>query len=266
MPDLVKLLKNLPPIKSLRRQRGQRIYLSKWGAGYHHGAFKSFAEARAWLPSNREFSFPSFVDEYVNERSHRIYAFDYPVLFWLRKALDDGARSVLDIGGSIGNQYYAYGQYIHYPPDLSWHVQELPAFIQVGRELAQKRQAPRLTFSDQLDPATLNADILIAAGALEFIEGFDLASFLKHAKQRPRHILLNKLPLYDGPTHVSTQNIGNGSFVPHHVYNRQQFIAAIEQTGYRLADSWSVPERGFQVPGQPENSFDEYAGLYFTAL
>lgn len=266
MPDIVKLLKNVPPVRQLLRKRGERLYLSKWGQGYHHGAFNSFAEARAWLPRTPEFSFPDFADEYINERSHRIYSFDYPVLLWLRRAFDEGASSVLDIGGSVGNQYYAYGQYVDFPAELSWHVHELPAFIKIGQELADKRHARRLTFSDKLVPEELNADIWIAAGALEFMEELVLDRLIGQARQRPRHVLLNKLPLHDGPTFVSTQNIGNGSFVPHHVYNRQQYVAAIEKAGYRLVDSWSVPDRRFQVPGQPENSFDEYSGLYFKAL
>jgi putative methyltransferase (TIGR04325 family) len=266
MPDIVNLLKNFHPIKSLLRQRGMRLYLSPWGVGYHYGSFKSFAEARAWLPKTREFSFPDFVNEYIDERSHRVYPFDYPVLFWLREAFEAGASSVLDIGGSIGNQYYAYGKYLKYPSGLSWRVHELPAFIKVGQELAQKRNAPNLSFSDQLDPAQMDADVWIAAGAIEFIEAVQLDQLLAQARKRPRHVFLSKLPLHDGPTYVSTQNIGNGSFVPHHVYNRQQYIAGIEKAGYRLVDSWAVPDRRFLVPGQPENSFDEYSGLYFTAL
>lgn len=266
MPDIVKLLKNSRPVRSLLRQRGERQFLSKWGEGYHHGSFSSFAEARAWLPKTKEFSFPDFVNEYIDERSHRIYPFDYPVLFWLRQAFDEGATSVLDIGGSIGNQYYAYGKYLSYPTQLTWQVHELPAFIKVGQDLALKRKAPQLSFSDQLDPDQLVADVWIAAGAVEFIETLALDQLLAKACKRPRHVFLSKLPLYDGPPYVSTQNIGNGSFVPHHVFNRQQFIAAIEKAGYRLADSWAVPDRRFVVPGQPENCFDEYSGLYFTAL
>ena len=266
MPDIVNLLKNFHPIRSLLRQRGQRQFLSKWGVGYHYGSFGSFAEARAWLPKTKEFSFPDFANEYIDERSHRVYPFDYPVLFWLRQAFEEGSNSVLDIGGSIGNQFYAYGKYLKYPANITWQVHELPAFIKVGQDLALQRNAPQLSFSDKLNPEQLAADIWIAAGAVEFIEGLALDQLLIQARQRPRHVFLSKLPLYDGPTHVSTQNIGNGSFVPHHVFNRQQYIAAIEKAGYRLVDSWGVPDRRFQVPGQPENSFDEYSGLYFTAI
>lgn len=266
MPDIINLLKNFYPIQSILRKRGMRMYLSKRGLGYHYGSFDSFAQARAWLPKTPEFSFPDFVNEYIDERSHRVYSFDYPVMFWLRGALEAGASSVLDIGGSVGNQYYAYGKYLKYPQGLTWRVHELPAFIKVGQELALKRNAPNLSFSDQLDPAQLDADVWIAAGAVEFIETIQLDQLLAQSRKRPRHVFLSKLPLYDGPTYVSTQNIGNGSFVPHHVFNRQQYIAAIEQVGYRLVDSWAVPDRRFLVPGQPENSFDDYSGLYFAAL
>jgi putative methyltransferase (TIGR04325 family) len=266
MPDLFKAFKNFHPVKSFLQKRGLNQYLSSHGTGHHYGRFNSFSEARAWLPPSKEFHYSDFAQEYIDERSNRIYSFDYPVLFWLHDAFLEGCTSVLDIGGSIGNQYYAYSKYIQYPSSLSWQVHELPAFVKIGRELAQARQSPHLSFTDELDPDEIDATIWIAAGAIEFIETLRLDDLLKRAKKRPKHIFLNKLPLYDGPQCVSTQNIGNGSFSPHYVFNRQDYIAGIEQVGYRLADHWAVPDRKFLVPGQPENSFDEYSGLYFVAL
>lgn len=266
MPDFFKAFKNFHPVKKLLQKRGLNQYLSRHGTGHHYGRFDSFEQARAWLPQSKEFHYSDFAQEYIDERSNRIYSFDYPVLFWLHDAFEEGSRAILDIGGSIGNQYYAYRKYIHYPADLSWQVYELPAFVKIGRELAEARQAPQLSFTDALDADRIEADIWIAAGAIEFIENLRLDDLLRRARKRPRHIFLNKLPLHDGPQCISTQNLGNGSFSPHYVFNRQAYIAAIERTGYRLADSWGVPDRKFLVPGQPENSFDEYSGLYFVAM
>lgn len=265
MADIVRIIKNFPPIKSLVKKRGLDHFLSARGYGSHYGRFNSFAEAREWLPPSREFNFRDFSNEYVDERSSRIYSFDYPVLFWLRKAFDEGSSSIYDIGGSVGNQYYAYSKFLTYPQSLKWIVSELPAFVKIGRELALTRNATLLSFTDNLDVSGVDFDIWIAAGAIEFIESVRLERLLEQSARRPRHLLLNKLPLYDGEDGVSTQNIGNGSFVPHYIFNRLRFVEAIEKVGYRLVDSWSVPDRAYHVPGQPENSFDEYSGLYFAA-
>ncbi|RZL00045.1 MAG: methyltransferase, TIGR04325 family [Rubrivivax sp.] len=256
-------LKQLPLIRTWLQQRAIRRYFSKQGTGYHSGHFSTFAQARAWLPPSPEFSHAQFTDEYVHQRSHRIWAFDYPVLFWLRQALEQGGTTLLDIGGSIGNQFYAYGRYLNYPPGFQWRVHELPAFIQEGRDLAQARGAQALHFAADWSADWLGSDIWIAAGALEFMETDSLASLLARASRQPRHLLLNKLPLTDAPAFVSTQNIGFGSYVPHHVFNRQAFIAAIEEQGYETADAWEVPERSFGSLGFAGDAFETYSGLYF---
>lgn len=257
-------LKRLPLIRTWLHQRAIRKYFSKQGTGFHSGRFKSFAQARAWLPPSPEFSHDKFTDEYVNERSQRIWSFDYPVLFWLRQAFEQGSTSVLDIGGSIGNQFYAYGHYLSYPAGIQWRVHELPAFIQEGRELAQARGAQAsLHFADDWPLDWLSSDIWIAAGVLEFMETHDLPTLLARAERKPRHILLNKLPLADGPAFVSTQNIGFGSYVPHHVFNRQAFISTIVAQGYEQVDAWEVPERSFSSLGFAQDTFDAYSGLHF---
>lgn len=256
-------IKRLTLIRTLLRARAIRKYLGPRGRGYHCGHFESFAQARAWLPDSPEFSHDKFTQEYVDERSKRIWAFDYPVIFWLQDAFARGATSVLDIGGSIGNQYYAYQQYLRYPEGIQWRVHELSAFIPQGRELAAQRGAPALTFSDDWPPGWLDSEIWIAAGVLEFIEAYDLPGLLARSARKPQHILLNKLPLTQAPAFVSTQNIGFGSFVPHKVFNRTAFVQSIEQLGYELVDAWEVPERTFNSLGFDEDFFDAYSGLYF---
>jgi putative methyltransferase (TIGR04325 family) len=160
-------IKRLPFVRNWLRQRAIRKYLSPRGRGFHSGHFETFAQARAWLPPSPEFSHDKFTEEYVNERSRRIWPFDYPVLFWLREAFSAGATSLLDIGGSIGNQYYAYQHYLRYPATLQWRIQELSAFIQQGRDIARQRGADALSFADDWPVAWLDSDIWMAAGVLE---------------------------------------------------------------------------------------------------
>jgi putative methyltransferase (TIGR04325 family) len=103
----------------------------------------------------------------------------------------------------------------------------------------------------------------MAAGVLEFLEDTQLDALLSRTERKPRYILLNKLPLTDAASFVSTQNIGFGSYVPHRVFNRVAFIRSVEDQGYEVVDQWEVPERSFVSLGFDDDVFDTYSGLCF---
>lgn len=265
MQVLAAHLKGLPWLQVWRDRQHRAHFLSAGGFASYYGVFSSFSEAKASLPESREHDQGALAAEYIEARSQRVFCYDYPVIFWLSEAFRAGAATVFDIGGSVGVHYRAYRTYLDYPPSLEWQVCEVPAIAQIGRELAERDGESQLTFTETLDPGTVQADVWISAGAIHYIEGARPRSLLAACKRRPKHLLLNKLPLYDGDEFVSAQNIGENSFVPHYLYNRQQFISEIESTGYLLIDAWEVPERHFYLPDHPEKSFGKYSGLYFRA-
>ena len=256
-------LKRLPVIRNLWQRERLNHFLSDGGGGLHYGRFNSFDEARAWLPKSSSHDLEILSDEYMEIRSKRVYAFDYPVMFWLRNAFDAGARSIFDIGGSVGVHYYSYRRYMTFPSDLVWRVSELPVVCRLGREYAQRQGVTAVQFNESLDTSNISDDIWIAAGVLEFLENSRLEDLLARAAKRPQHILINKLALWKGEEYVSTQNIGAGSFTAHYVFNRERFIAAVQAQGYELVDSWDVPERCYQDPREPERDFANYSGLCF---
>jgi putative methyltransferase (TIGR04325 family) len=261
----IEALKRLPLVGGWRRRRHHRFFLSDAGYGCHLGIYRSFAEARKKLPQTKEFDRREFTHEYIENRSRRVYAFDYPVMLWMKDAFGRGARIVFDIGGSVGNHFYAYRKFLDYPSGLHWHVYELPASIEAGREFASRNGAMQLGFSPIAELHRGPADIWLAAGAIEFIEHGRPNVLLAGCPHRPQHILLNKLPLYDGEDYVSTQNIGGGAFAPHHVYNRARLIFDIEAMGYRLIDAWEVSGWQLSLLGHPEKTIPRYSGLYFRA-
>lgn len=244
----------------------QQKFLSEDGFGSYFGLFDSFAAAREWLPRNPEFDFDALAAEYVDVRTRQVFAYDYPVMWWLDRAFDGGARSILDIGGSVGVHYYAYRSYIDMPAALSWRIVEVPAIVAIGKKLAAERRATALTFTGDLQEGLAGpADIWICAGALHYMEDARPADLLRRCAGMPAHVLLNKVPLYEGDDFVTTQNIGQGCFAPLHVFNRQRFIRDITAAGYALMDQWSVYERSLYLPGHPERSFASFGGLYFAA-
>ena len=135
----------------------------------------------------------------------------------------------------------------------------------IAQALADKNGATALSFSSDLGGAMSSdrREVWISAGAIQYISDAHPASLLEKCGAHPRHILLNKLPLYDGEDFVTTQNIGEGSFWPVHVYNKTNFIRSVESMGYILCDAWDVHERSMQIPCQPEHSFASFSGLYF---
>lgn len=249
-----------PALQRWRRQ----LFFSEAGFGSYFGLFKNFAEAREWLPANPEFDQAALAAEYVNIRTKKVFAYDYPVMWWLERAFRDGANKVLDIGGSVGVHFYAYRRYFELPHSVSWNIVEVPAIASIGREMAKEAEADELRFSDDLRQALGRSDIWLAAGSLHYFEDARPNDLLHRCERLPRHILLNKLPLYDGEDYVTTQNIGAGCFSPMHVYNRDSFIEEIEALGYILRDEWQVHERSMYLPGFPERCFPAFSGLYFT--
>ena len=245
----------------------RKRFLAPQGAAAYFGVYADFEEARRALPGSPGFNLGALAREYVQERSRRVFEYDYPVMRWLERAFTRGARRVLDIGGSVGVHYHAYRRYLDMPDALSWEVVEVPVIAAIGRELAKEHGTPALRFGTDLDEAvaTRAHDVWLSAGALQYLEeGAHPARLLGRCRAPPAHLLLNKLPLYDGEDFVTTQNLGEGAFAPLHVCNADRFIRSIEALGYTLADRWDVHERALHVPGHPERSFPRFTGLYFA--
>lgn len=262
----VRLIKRASLVQSWLNQRRLAFFLSAEGLNSYYGVFNSFGEARHCLPKSEEFNQRVLTAEYTRVRMHRVYSYDYPIMYWLSVAFGCGAKSVFDSGGSVGVHYHGYKKLLAYPPELNWQVYEQPAIAQLGTEIASATDAPGLVFTDALNLHNMRADVWISAGAIHYIENGRPSSLLQACARRPQHVLLNKLPLYEGDDFVSAQNLGENSFAPQHVYNRERFIADICNIGYRLVDSWDVPERNFYLPGHPEKSFSRFTGLYFRAV
>ena len=255
-----------PKVRPARSDGEEMAFRSPRGHAAYWGVYGSFAEARARLPDNPGFDLPALASEYVSVRTKRVYEYDYPVMRWLEGAFHAGANTVLDIGGSVGVHYYAYGKYLRMPSNLSWEIVEVPAIVSIGRALARQQHAPALSFTTDLREAIVGRshDVWISAGAIQYFEDAHPAKLLGLCAVRPIHILLNKVPLYGGEDFVTTQNIGEGSFSPVHVYNKRGFVRAIEGCGYTLRDVWDVNERRMYIPGHPERSFQWFTGLYLV--
>ena len=195
-----------------------------------------------------------------DERHTTVFSYDYPVLFWLTSILAPDVR-IFDFGGHVGVQFYGYQKYLTFPRGLRWRVCDVPAVVEQGRTLATSRgESERLTFTTSVSDAD-GFDVLIAAGSLQFVESPSFAQSLGQLRAPPPHLLLNKLPLGDGPAFVTLQNAGT-AFVPQHVFERSAFIAGFTKLGYQLVNQWEDRVHSCQIPFHPDRSVPHYSGLY----
>ena len=233
--------------------RGEEIRLFR-------GVYPSFEAAARDIPSGRPLGFdnPVSATRMLSEWLS-VHPNDYPVLFWLAKLMPDH-KTVFDWGGSVGLKYFAFRRHLDCTPDLVWIVGELPAVVELGREIARCNSATALRFTTGLDGVG-DADILIAAGVLHFVE--EPFAGLRAQPRLPRHLIINKAPVYDRPSAVTLHNMGT-AFCPYHLFNRTEFVDSIKALGYRLIDEWRSPDVGCHIPFYPEHSIGAYSGFYFT--
>jgi putative methyltransferase (TIGR04325 family) len=223
------------------------------------GVYKTFADAVLDSPSDKLAGYDHrVISEFYRERIDELNPADYPVLYWLSQLLP-GAKSVFELGGSVGVGYYAYRRYLPFPPQLRWIICEVPETARMGAEIARERNESRLAFTDQRDLAE-GADLYATFGALQYIED-PFATILNSLRDKPPHLLINRVPLSEGNHFITLQNNGCW-FSPYKVDNRAEFVRSVEALGYELVDKWEMtrPNNFLLRPGEAVPS---YHGIYF---
>lgn len=222
--------------------------------------FSSFAEAQAvaarYVPFGHEHpdevTFHSAIADVIRES-------DYPVLFLLAPVAAELGR-VFDLGGSVGNIFYAYRNHLAFTPAMEWLVYDLPFVRPIGERLAEKRGEPRIHFVNSIDEAS-GADLFLASGSLHYFER-PLHEMLGSLGQLPRRVIINRTPISRGPDVITIQD--NQSFlVPCKLHSRSTLISGMRSLGYRLNSEWPVHERKLLLPLDPQLSARTYSGLYF---
>lgn len=226
------------------------------------GVYASFADAERAAPRIKPLGYDSADSaSWYLSKLNGVAQEDYPVLYWLRTAFDD-SHSVFEIGGHVGVAYYGFARILAYPPEIRWTICDVPTIVAAGEELARRRGQTNLRFVT--NPAqTEGADIVLACGALQYIDAPHLAKTIASFRVRPKHVLVNTTPVYDGVAFITVQNIGS-AYCPYRVFNRREFIRSMKDIGYSLVDTWQK-ERAFRIPRHPDKSFDHYSGFYFRS-
>ena len=196
------------------------------------------------------------------EERHHVFPTDYPVLFWLAHLI--GENTVLfDLGGNVGSRYLAFRNHLTYRDSLRWIVSEVPAVVELGREIAARENAPHLDSTHGLRrteperifcwrPACCNSLTTGSASLRNDSQSPAACADQSHAGLRGR---------------VS----GDAAFhwhgvlpVPHPPSTGPSSSPRSVDLGYRLVDEWANPGIGCYIPQHHSSSIDAYSGFYFV--
>jgi putative methyltransferase (TIGR04325 family) len=253
---------NSGPLRSFPKSVKEFLWAWRLRNAYS-GVYKDFAAAARSVPRNKPLGYdqPGVASRYLERLNGPLHD-DYPALFWMGRALQD-TRSVFEIGGHVGLAFYGFERYLGYPAGLNWTILDIPSVAAEGRRLARERERAELSFITEFAEIG-GAETLLAAGSLQYIESPDLSETIKRLSPKPKHIIINKTPVWDGPGFVTLQNLGC-SWVPYQVRNRKEFVDAIAAQGYKLVDTWRK-DRRFRILWHPDKAFNHYAGFCFQQV
>ena len=251
----------LPPLAPLGRRLYARVYERQHKGNHYLGVYPAHATALAAVPAALRVDFDtSDAASQYRGRARQLSIGDYPALYWVSRLLDEGCRTVFDLGGHIGVAYYAFQQYCSYPADLRWTVSDMPTTVEVGRAWARDHDpAGRLHFADDKRDAD-GHDLLLVFGAMQYFD-YDFAAWLGTLAAPPAHLIVGTTPMHPARDFHTLQNMGFAC-VPYHIHARPAFLAAMERLGYRVVDAWEHSERSCHIPFHRDHDVDDYSGFY----
>lgn len=254
--------KDAGPLLQLRKRRYEHVFAHATDLQLFRGVYDTFAEAALQAPATRPLGYDnpgpsSMYRELVDKVTPR----DYPLMFWLSHGLRRGVRRVLDFGGHVGIKFYAFSKYLDCPADFRWTVCDVPAVVEAGEKLKAVMAGSRpLRFTTRFEEAA-DADLFLAAGALQYVEE-PLHARLERLERRPPRLLLSGVPLHARRSFVTLQSIGT-AYCPYKVFSREAFVGGLTRLGYVLRDEWLNVEKNLDVPFHRDARVDNYTGLYF---
>lgn len=227
----------------------------------YRGVYRDFAEANAAIGPTASYDSSDGAQLY-RDRLDQVFPEDYPLLFWLRPLVPTLTR-VFDFGGHVGLHWYAFRTVLDLPSTLAWHVSDVPQVASEGESLAKERRVcEQLKFSSGFD-ALEGCDLMMSSGALQYLEAGTLRSALAACKKAPKYVLLNKLPVRDGSSFVTVQDVWAFKS-PYTVFGRSELIGQLQSLGYTLKASWTNPGHHCLLLGDADHSVPEYSGFYFV--
>ncbi|MEL7022833.1 MAG: methyltransferase, TIGR04325 family [Pseudomonadota bacterium] len=234
----------------------------------YRGVFESHADALAAVRQDRSADYDASFNQRVAESIERgevdvtrwLHDHDFPMLFWLSKALTDNSR-VVEFGGSLGHLFYSIRDLFPLGDSVDWTILELPQAVAAGRELSARMNESRLKFAESNKEAlVLDGDLFLSAGALQY-SPVSTIEMIDGLENPPAHIVLHTMPASFGETFWTLQRI-DATELPYRVLSIPRLERDLEARGYERVARWRQ-DRAVQIPFQPGHKADGYFGFYF---
>ena len=234
----------------------------------YRGVFDSHADALAAVRHSKTADYDASFNRKVADSIARgdvditnwIHDHDYPLLFWLTKALDANTR-VVEFGGSLGHLFYSTRTLLPLGEDVVWTILELPDAVSAGRELAAQMQEPRLRFEVSTDRRLpLRGDLFLSAGALQYSEA-STVDVIDEFETPPQHVLLHTMPAHAEREFWTLQRIDDAE-LPYRILSIASLRRDMDARGYDCIRTWKH-DRSVRIPFRDDISTDGYFGFYF---
>lgn len=253
-----------PGLRQWRRAAFERHFANNTRDNLFKGVFETAEQALASAPASRPQSYDNAASSELYLKRLGIDDHDYPAMFWLQRSLAEGLTRIVDLGGSVGIKYFAFGKAMPFPPGLVWRVIDMPAVVARGREFAVSQGAgPALEFSDRTADID-GMDVLYASGVLQYLP-LSLAEMLRGLRTPPRRIVVNTAAIHPDTSFFTLNSIGT-AFCAYRVQARQSFVDEVQACGYRLTAEWRNLGKQMLLPLERANSLRSYSGFCFDAV
>ncbi len=252
------MLGNLIP-SSVRESSYRRRFIENRQDNLFMGSFGDFEAAAASAPTRAAIDFS---DDTGPLHIPQVQFSDYPSVFWLGRALSEGMRSVLELGGNVGARYYAFRRMLSYPPDLRWTISESKELVARGQELAAQRQVgDQLAFVTDDLPAPGAHDVVYASGSLPYLPT-RISDIIAAQPSKPKRIILNMIPVHPERT-LYTLNSSDAGISPCRIQHHDELLTELLSAGYERRDGWRNTGINIRIPFVHGGEQLYYAGCCF---
>lgn len=246
------------PLRGLAQRQALRDFLANRERNVFFGVHASWDEAAAAAHGYGAVGYDNAGSAELYDHRLRMDPHDYPALYWLTRSLAEGQRGVFDVGGAIGIKYLAFREHLGRFPDLEWRVQDVPAMVTHGRELAIRRGgAPGLSFTERFEDGE-GLDVLLASGVLQYLP-HTLGELLAGWRRLPRRIVINTAAIHPQHEYFTVNSLGT-AFCPYRVQTQAGLVRGLTALGYRLRETWINPDKPLLIPHRPDYSLRHYSG------
>jgi putative methyltransferase (TIGR04325 family) len=248
------------PIGWMRKAAYRRKFFDNVDEHLFMGSYESFDAVIAAAPKSKSLGFDNAA-EARRLFTQQVFSFDYPALFWLGRSLEDGMRSIFDLGGHAGIKFHAFRRMLNYPPDIRWRTCDVAGVIQAGRDIAAERGiGGELSFTTDFKEAS-GFDLLYIAGCLQFLPE-RIPQILAALPVKPKRIILNTTTVHPDRTIYTMHSIGF-AVCPYRIQHYDELIDDLKKSGYTRRDAWRNDGKVMSVPFVDGGDKAYYAGCCF---